>query len=175
MLADGLNINLIVCEGYDENTRSIHRVFNEITTDEKHEATFSLITFINELSEVEEDKNFVLHYFLMIDQSFENGKKRGIYLGASEFHRKISKSSENDSGYVSKNNTFSGMTFEEVPFITEAEYCIEAYMVEGNLEKSAYETLRGKAAQFRQKGKLVSYVTFDVKYPPSKNRIKGIF
>ena len=46
-MANKLNVNLVLCQKYDDETKTIGKIFNEITTNAKHEATFSVITFMN--------------------------------------------------------------------------------------------------------------------------------
>ena len=58
------------------------------------------------------------------------------------------------------------MTFEDVPFIGEGRYIIEAYKVDGNLgENEDYEDLRNRSLDFRKNGEYVGFVSFIVKYP----------
>ena len=95
MTTNKLNINLILCQEYDKKTKTIKKIFNEITTNNKHEATFSVITFVNGLYGDNEEDRFILHYFLV--QAKENTKQNverprmGLYLGATEFYRRPEK------------------------------------------------------------------------------------
>ena len=161
-MANKLNVNLVLCQKYDDETKTIGKIFNEITTNAKHEATFSVITFMNGIDDgINDDENFVLHYFLV-----EMERRRGLYLCATEFY-KNSNEEKKEKDYLSNSgNTFYELTFENVPFIGEGEYKIEAYKVNGVLDDSEdYEELRKKANDFRKNGEFVSFASFIVKYP----------
>ena len=161
-MANRLNVNLVLCRKYDDEEKTINNMFNKITTNNKHEATFSVITFVNGIDNADSDEQFVLHYFLVKMEDDENGGKKGLYLGATAF---FSRSSNKNSDELSSNNTFSELTFEDVPFIGEGRYRIEAYKVMGSLgENKDYEKLREKALDFRKNGEYVSFASFIVKY-----------
>ena len=88
----------------------------------------------------------------------------GLYLGATEFYRRPEKKSENN--FNNCDNTFSELAFEDVPFIGEGEYTIEAYKVNGILdENESYEELREKAIDVRKDAECVSTILFKVNYP----------
>lgn len=161
-MANKLNVNLVLCQKYDDETKTIGKIFNEITTNAKHEATFSVITFMNGIDDgTNDDENFVLHYFLV-----EMERRRGLYLGATEFYKNSNEEQKAKDYLSNSGNTFSELTFENVPFIGEGEYKIEAYKVNGVLDDSEdYEELRKKANDFRKNGEFVSFASFIVKYP----------
>lgn len=168
MITNRLNINLVLCQEYDKKTKTIKKIFNEITTNNKHEATFSVITFVNGFYGNNEEDRFILHYFLV--QAKENTKQNverprmGLYLGATEFYRRPEKKSENN--FNNCDNTFSELAFEDIPFIGEGEYIIEAYKVDGILdENEPYEELREKAIDVRKDAECVSTILFKVNYP----------
>lgn len=168
MTTSRLNVNLVLCQNYDKKTKTINKMFNEITTNNKHEATFSIITFINGIYDYEEEVRFILHYFLVeakgnTKQDMER-PRMGLYLGATEFYKNSEKKSENN--FYDSNNTFSELAFEDIPFIGEGEYTIEAYKVDGILdENEPYEELREKAIDVRKDAECVSTILFKVNYP----------
>ena len=159
------NVNLILCEAIDEESKTVYRMFNEITTDEKHTATFKLVTFINSFGDVETDGKYSLHYYLMEQKLDDSGKRKGIYLGAVSF---MTNAQENSNEKKTNSNTFAQMKLEKIPFINENEYHIEAYMVEGSFDRGmGYSELKEKSVEYRKVGELVSISAFDVKFPVS--------
>lgn len=165
-MANKLNINLVLCQKYDDETKTISNIFNEITTNVKHEATFSVITFMNGIDDNPSDENFVLHYFLLKTENETMGRRRGLYLGATEFHKNFQEEQKAKGYLPNSDNTFSELTFENVPFIGEGEYKIEAYKVNGVLDDNEdYDELREKSNDFRKNGEFVSFASFIVKYP----------
>lgn len=160
-----LNINLVLCQDFDEENKTIYKMFNKITTDINHTATFSLVTFLNGFGDEENETEFTLHYYLMEPELEEKGKKRGIYLGAIDFIRN-SKDQSNESEDAERNNTFAEMRLNNVPFLHSVEYRIEAYKVKEKLDpKLDYFELRGKSSEYRKSGELVSVANFDVEFP----------
>lgn len=167
-MANKLNVNLVLCQRYDDKTKTISNVFNEITTNDKHEATFSVITFMNEIISDDNvaDEEFVLHYFLVETREDEAGRRRGLYLGATDFYRNPQEGYKNRNCLSNNDNTFSDLTFENVSFIGEGKYRIEAFKVDGVLDENEdYEQLREKSNEFRRIGEYVSFTSFTVKYP----------
>lgn len=169
-MQEKLNINLILCKDFDEETKTIYKMFNEITTNEKHRATFTLVTFVNSIKRRarDDEKNnsdFVLHYYLMEQKRDENGKRKGIYLGAIGYTDNDQNNST-ECGFEEKNSTFAQMEFNGAPFLNETEYRIEAYMVKGNIDSGLnYFELKKDSAKYRSDGELVSAVAFNVKFP----------
>lgn len=159
------NVNLVLCENFDKENKTIYKMFNEIITDTDHTATFSLVTFLNVFGDEEDDSEFTLHYFLMEPKRDANGKKKGIYLGAIDFvRRNPDQSNETEGG--EKSSTFADIRMNKVPFLHPAEYRIEAYKVKEKLKPGTdYAELRKKSAEYRKNGELVSLVKFDVKFP----------
>ena len=79
-MANKLNINLVLCRKYDDETKTISSIFNKITTNNKHEATFSIVTFVNGISDTRKDERFVLHYFL-VKMEDDTGDGMTLYIG----------------------------------------------------------------------------------------------
>ncbi len=159
-----LNVNMVLCQKYNNETKTINKIFNEITTNDKHEVSFSIITFVNGVGHEQPEERFVLHYFLVEKNADYQGKRLGLYLGATGFYRNNQEGYDNERCLSSTDNTFAEMAFENVPFLKETEYCIEVYKAEGTLEGD-YETLREKAQKLKETTELISYVSFNVNYP----------
>ena len=158
-----LNVNLVLCEDFDKENKTIYKMFNEITTDADHTATFTLLTFLNGIGDQENDSTFTLHYFLMEPES--EGKKMGIYLGAIDFI-KSNQNQANEIGDKKEGSTFADMRINKIPFLHSVEYRIEAYKVKECLDPNlGYDELRKKSVEYRKTGELVSVVRFDVKFP----------
>ena len=52
-----LNVNMVLCQKYNNETKTINKIFNEITTNDKHEVSFSIITSLFFSVNDVEDKN----------------------------------------------------------------------------------------------------------------------
>lgn len=157
-----LNVNLILCESYDKDSKSVNRIFNELITSKEHRSSFSILTFISGIGMV--NTSFVLHYYLMEQESDDRNRRKGLYIGAVSF---VKNESQDKMGNIG--STFANLDLESVPFLNETKYCVEAYMVEGNdIEGESYEELRERSKQYRENGTLVSAISFDVKFPDSQ-------
>ena len=160
-----LNVNLVLCEDFDKENKTIYKMFNEITTDADHTATFTLVTFLNGFGDEEDESEFTLHYFLMESERDENGKRKGIYLGAIDFVRS-NPDQPNEIEGGEKSSTFADMRINKIPFLHQVEYRIEAYKIKEKLNPGTdYAELRKKSAEYRKNGELVSVIRFDVKFP----------
>lgn len=169
-----INVNIVLCQKYDDSTKTIEQMFNEITTNERNEASFSVITFINAIGDIQDLGNgFVLHYFLMKKAVAKNQKRQGIYLGAVDFTVNSEEEYEKDNYLSSSNSTYGSLTFEKVPFLEQGEYSIEVYKGSSLENKDeSYTSLKKNASRYMEEGELISSMFFQVRL---RNQNKRLF
>lgn len=160
-----MNINLVLCEEYDDKTETIIKMFNKIVTNANKEATFYIMTFVGaERNDTEE--SFTLHYYIMTSKENSEGKRKGIYVGATGFISDSLKRKETEKGtMLNEGNTFAEIKCEDIPFPEEGIYEIEVYKISERVGDKTYDELKKESAKYRREGKLASQFFFEVKFP----------
>lgn len=155
---------MVLCEEFDDNTKSIKGIFNEITTNSSNRVSFCLVTFINSVGRIEENE-FTLHFYIVERDADASGKRRGIYIGAADFFRDTFKKIESERSIERNDSGFSHIKIQNIPFISEGNYLIQAFKCNGRIGEETYTQLKQNSDVYRREGKLISVAELKIRFP----------
>ena len=151
-----INITILLCQDYDENEMSIHKIFDNIEV-ENGRASFCITTIINAI-EYKKEK-FSLHFFLA---NLEEQKR--AYIGEEAFEQ----SEENEaSGIKTKieasTQVISSFNLKNIEFISDGAHEILVYLYEDeDVDEAAEKVKDKKIFDLEKKEKLVATYGFNV-------------
>lgn len=149
-----INVNVFLCEKYDEENKNIVNIFNKVKAGNNHRASFTIFVMIGSRS-IEECSSgkFALHFYLTKKKN--NGNKMRLYVGT------ISASFCDESTEDATYEVIKGLEMKEVPFIEEGKYTVEVYFSDEIVEGS-FEEIKEKRKKIVKDDNLMTRYAFEV-------------
>lgn len=151
---DYLNLNVLLCERYDEQNNSIVKIFDSLRVNAAHRASFTIMTMLSERKDnVGVERKIGLHYYITTKKSDEEGDIKRLYMGSTFVDVCDEKNGSNELLWE--------MECKNVLFLVSGEYRVEVYLSE-NVVEGTFDDIRKKSRDILSEKKCISRYDFNV-------------